>query len=217
MRCIKTLGLAALAATALIALVASSASAARVCSTSGIGETCNASHGKVYTGTIIAKNSGNVVVTATNPDNTTFTVTASEIHGDITNGSTGVGRIDRLTATGGSSAFCFGTLTGSTTASTTSPWSMTVSTTIEGVENTNGIMTIASGGLKFTCGFPAVECVYSFSNAKLHIDGSDTVGAARLTVNVLLTKTSGPEFTCGTSADWTGTYNITTPTTLMIE
>jgi hypothetical protein len=35
--------------------------------------------------------------------------------------------------------------------------------------------------------------------------------------NMLLEKKFGPELVCGTKADWSGTYTVSTPTSLYLE
>jgi len=70
----------------------------------------------------------------------------------------------------------------------------------------------------FTCtylGLP-VTCRYKTSNAQITVDGSDTEPKATAK-NVLLEKEEGNESVCGSKLDWTGTYNITTPSSLFIE
>ena len=216
MKYVKIMGLAAIAAMALMAVVAASASAnAKVCSTSGTGVACNAGHGNVYTGKVVAKvNASGTILTMTNPDNWTLKCSESVAEGEITNGSTGTGKIIKLTFGTCSSAFCFGAL------SETSPagWPATATTTTAGVIDTNGIMdvTINGNAIKFVCTFPQTTCEYSATTPQVHIKGS---GAApqMVATNISLTKTFGPEFTCGTNADWSGTYNVTTPVSLFIE
>ena len=220
MKYVKIMGLAALAAMALMAVVASSASAsAKVCSTAGTapptGVACLANHGNVYNGKVVAKvNASGAILTATNPDNTTVKCTESVAEGEITNGATGTGKITKLTFAGCSSAFCFGTLTATSPAG----WHATATTTTAGVIDTNGIMDVTINGNagKFVCSFPSTTCEYSATTPQLHIKGSDTA-PQMVATNISLTKTVGPEFTCGTSADWSGTYNVTTPTSLFIE
>jgi hypothetical protein len=140
--------------------------------------------------------------------------TSSAAEGEVTDPEKGAGKITKLTFSSCSSPFCFGSLTATTNAAA-SNWTVAISTTEE-KENTNGIMTVASGTGPFFCSFPEIDCNYSISNAKAHIDGSDTAPKMTAT-NVLLTKTSGPDFTCGTAGDWSGTYNITTPSSIFIE
>src|SRR3954454_18170493 len=181
MKYLKIIGLTAFAAMALMAVGASSASAAKVCSTtagSPAGAACKAGHGNVYNGPIVAKNVGNVILTvfnASNEDINTVTCTGSEAGGSITNGETGVGNLTKLTFTGCSSNIC-SSVSATTTASTTNPWSSSVRTDVEGVENTNGIMTTNNVTGQFICtflGFP-VTCKYEAASAETTVDGHDT-------------------------------------------
>jgi hypothetical protein len=217
MKYVKMLGLAALAAMAVMAVGAASASAsAKVCSTTSVGGVaCKAGHGTVYKGKIVAKvNATGAVLTATNPDNTTVKCTESTAEGEITNGETGTGKITKLTFGTCSSSFCFGTMTATSPAG----WPATATTTIPGTENTNGIMDVTINGFagKFSCTFPETVCEYSAAVPQLHVTGSDNAPVITAT-NIKLTKIAGPEFTCGKEGDWSGTYNVSTPSSLFIE
>lgn len=219
MKYLKLIVLAALAAMALMATAASPASAATVCSTAGTGESCGGSHGKIYTGPIVAKNVGNVVLTVTNSESkviNTVTCTSSEAGGSITNGETGEGDLTKLTFTSCSSTLC-SSVSASTTASTSNPWASSVRTDSE-VVDTNGIMTTNNVTGQFTCtflGFP-VTCKYKASAAETTVDGSDT--EPKITANNVTLENDGNTNTsvCGTDGDWTGTYKITTPSSLFI-
>jgi hypothetical protein len=218
MKHIKIIGLAALAM-ALMAVVASSASAAKICSTAGTGAACGAGHGKVYTGSIVGKNVGNVVLTVTSSeakDINTVTCTTSEAGGTITNGETGVGSINKMTFTGCSSNIC-SSVTASTNAAT-SPWASETATETA-VENTNGFMTSKNVTGTFVCtflGFP-VTCKYSAATAKTRIQGSDTEPKIIASGVTLTTEESSNASVCGATAHWTGTYRITTPSSLFVE
>lgn len=221
MKYLRIIGLAALAAMALTAFAASSASAAKVCSTSGTGAACGAGHGNVYSGAIVGKNVGNVVLKVTNSSGSvinTVTCTESEAAGEVTNGETGAGKLTKQTFGGCTSNVC-GATTASTTASTTNPWASSVRTEIEGTENTNGIMTVEGVTGSFTCkffGIP-VTCKYSTAKAEVKVDGSDTEPKITASNVALTLEEGGNESVCGKAGDWTGNYNITTPTSLFIE
>jgi hypothetical protein len=227
MKYLKLIGLAALAVTALMAIGASSASAnAKVCSTVTTNPpnteqptvACKSGHGVVYSGEIHAVNVGIVKLTATEPDNTTVECTTSTSQGTV-NGTTGSGTITTLTFSGCSSGFC-SAVGGHIVASAPGGWSATATTEITGTENTNGIMDVTINGNagKFECigGFVTTTCEYSATTPTMKIDGSDTEPKLTAT-NIPLTKTLGPESTCGKKADWTGTYKVTTPSSLFIE
>jgi hypothetical protein len=224
MKLVKVFGLAAMTAMALMAVIAASAAAnARVCSTEGTGTACAAGHGKVYSGTIRATVlSPGAILTATNSSGTsvsTVTCTGSEAEGTVTNGSTGTGQITKLTFTGCSSPSCE-TVTASSSASTGSPWPATATTTIPGTSNTNGIMDVTNPTGSFICRqfFIPVTCKFKAASAQVHITGSDvSEGARMVATNVPLSIEEGPESLCGAKADWSATYKVVTPKTLMIE
>jgi hypothetical protein len=224
MKHVKIIGLAALAVMAFMAVAASSASAsAKVCSTEGTGTACEAGHGKVYNGTIKATVlSPGAVLTATNSSGVsvaTVTCTGSEAEGQVTNGATGTGNITKLTFTGCSSPSCE-TVTASSSASAASPWPATATTTIPGTSNTNGIMDVTNPTGSFVCRqfFIPVTCKFKTSSAQVHITGSDSPEGARMVAtNVALSIEEGPESLCGAKADWSATYKVVTPKTLMIE
>jgi hypothetical protein len=218
MKYLKIIGLAALAAMALTAVVASSASAATVCSTAGTGASCGGSHGNIYAGKVVAKNSGNVVLTVTSGSGSTIntvTCTGSEAGGEITDGEKGTGLITTLDFTGCTSNIC-GAVTASTTASAATPWSASVAT--EGATvNTNGTMTVLKPTGVFSCTFLGVKvtCAYTTASAAVKVTGSDTAPKITAT-NVQLERESGSESVCGVKADWNGTYSITTPSSIFI-
>jgi hypothetical protein len=224
MKLVKAFCLAAMAALALTAVIAASASAnAKVCSTGAAGAACKAGHGNVYKGVVKGSVlSPGAVLTATNSSGTsvaTVTCTGSEAEGEITNGETGTGKITKLTFTSCSSPSCE-TVTASSSASAATPWTATASTTIAGTENTNGIMTVSNATGSFICRqfFVPVTCRFTATSAKVHITGSDVSEGARMVANnIPLAIEEGPESLCGAKADWTATYKITTPKTVMIE
>jgi hypothetical protein len=219
MKYLKIISIAALAAMALMAVAASSASAATICSTAGKGTACKSGHGNQYTGEVHAVNVGNVILKVTNSKKeviNTVTSTSSTVQGNITNSEEGIGNITSLTFAGLSSSLC-SSVTATTSASTTNPWPSTVATD-GATENTNGIMSTSNVTGSFTCtflGFP-VTCKYKTAKAETTVDGSDTEPKVTAT-EVSLEKEEGGESVCGTSADWSGTYKITTPSSLFIE
>jgi hypothetical protein len=205
--------LAALAVTAFMAISASAASAkAVVCSTAGTGTACAGSHGKQYTGKFVASNVGSIVLhtysdAAHTVNKNTTTCIGSVIEGEVT-GSTGTGKITRLTTTGCSSEACPGsTAHDSSTATTAAPWPATFTTGSGG----NGSVDITDPTKTFTCtvfGFP-FTCGYTTSSANMTVDGNHT--APILTANVTMIRHVGSPELCGTGARWTGTYKVTTP------
>jgi hypothetical protein len=217
----KIMGLVVvLSAMALMAVTASSASAiTKICSTAGSGTACTSGHGSVYKGKIAAKNVGNVILSVTNSSNSvinTVTSTSSEVEGEVTDGELGVGKITKMTFSGLSSSLC-SSVTATTTASTANPWPSTVATD-GATETTNGIMTTEKVTGSFTCTFLGlpVTCKYFTSKAVTTIDGNDTEPKVTAT-GVGLEWEEGNQSVCGTHADWTGTYKVTTPSSLFIE
>jgi hypothetical protein len=223
MKYVKIIGLMAVAAMALTAMFAASASAnSKTCSTAASTHTpttaCGAGHGNVYQGAFDAtlEAGTQAVLTATNPDNTTVKCTESTVQGTIANGTTGTGTITKLSFGGCSSGFC-SLLGGKVTAEgTTYPWASTATTTTAGVNNGNGTLDVTNAAGKFVCSAGPTVCEYTAATASVDITGSDTAPTAKAT-NVALTKTVGPEFTCGTTGDWSGAYIVTTPSSFWVE
>ena len=220
MKYLKIIGLVA-AAMALMAVVAASASAsAKVCSTSGTGASCGGSHGNVYKGAVVAKNVGNVVLTVTNSSGSTIntvTCTGSEAGGEITNGETGTGKINKLTFSSCTSNIC-GAVHATTNAATVAGnWAATATTEIAGTVNTNGTMDVTNPTGTFSCTFLGIQvsCHYTTASAKVGIDGSDT-DPLITAKGVTLTGSGSNASVCGTSAHWTGTYTVSTPSSLFI-
>jgi hypothetical protein len=220
MKYLKIIGLAALAAMALTAFAASSASAATtICSTTGTGSACKSGHGNIYTGSVVAKNSGNVILSVTNKSGSvinTVTSTSSEVQGTV-NGATATGNITKMTFAGLSSSLC-SSVTATTTASEANPWPSTVTTELA-TENTNGIMTTSNVTGSFTCTFLGlpVTCKYKTSSAKTKVVGSDTEPKVVAESISLEADENNNESVCGVAADWKGTYKVSTPASLFVE
>jgi hypothetical protein len=218
MKYLKIIGLAALAAMALMAVVAASASAnAKVCSTTGTGAECGAGHGKVYKGAIVAKNVGNVILKVTNSSGSTIntvTCTSSEAGGEITNGETGTGNINKLTFSSCTSNIC-GAVHATSNAAT-AKWAATATTEKAGTVNTNGLMHVTNPTGTFSCTFLGinVSCHYTAATATVGVDGGhDPLITAQ---GVTLTGSGSNASVCGTSAHWTGTYTVSTPASLFV-
>jgi hypothetical protein len=227
MKYVKMIGLVALAAMALMAVSAASASAnAKVCSTTtGSPNTeipnvaCLSGHGVVYSGPISASlvAGTNAVLKATNSSGSTVTevkCSQSTSSGTI-NGTTGSGSISTLTFGTCSSEQC---PSGVVASSTGTPYAATA-TTDGATINTNGILDVTNAAGKFECKgtiVGTVTCSYTAALAQPTIDGSDT--APRMTAsNIALARSGGLEFLCGAKADWTASYNVTTPSSLFVE
>jgi len=209
---LKIIGLAALAM-ALMAFAASSASA-KVCATTGTGEACTT--GKVYSGAIEAtlKTGTSATLTATNSSGSsvsTVTCTSSTVKGTVT-GSTGAGKISSFTFATCSSAACPNGVTASTTASTTNEWPAQATATGSG----NGTLAVEKVEGSFVCGtiLGNITCTYKTAKATTTVTGGEPAHVTA--TSIPLERVSGAEATCGTKADWSGTYVVTNPASLWV-
>lgn len=222
MKYAKTLLLMAVAALTLIAILAPSASAnAKVCSTAATAHTpttaCAAGHGWVYQGSVVTtlQPETSASLTATKPDNTTIKCTEATFAGSVTNGTTGTGNVTKLTFGSCSSAFC--SLLGGkiSVEGTKLPWSATGTTTSAGINNGNGTLDMFNGAGKLVCSAGPTVCEYSTPNASIDFTGGEP--ASGQITSAPAPKISGPEFTCGTEADVSGSVNVTTPSSIWVE
>jgi hypothetical protein len=212
---LKIIGLVALSAMALMAFAASSVSA-KVCSTSGTGEACTS--GKVYTGEIDAslKTGTSATLTATNSSGSsvsTVTCTSSTVKGVVTNGSLGTGDITSMTFASCSSAACSNGVTATTTAGTgEKQWPAQATATGGG----NGTLAVEKVEGSFVCGtiLGNITCTYKTAKATTTVTGGEPAHVTA--TNIPLERVSGAEATCGTKADWSGTYVVTTPASLWL-
>lgn len=218
MKHLKILGLAVVSALALMAVLGVAAAAAaedaKICSTSGVGESCGTGHGNVYTGpvTAVLRNGTTEPATLTSGF-ITVKCTTSHAEGNITNGVNGHGNLTSLTFSGCTSGL--GSCTAKTTASSTNPWTVTV--TKDGAPNAlMDVLSKVTG--EFTCA--GITCKYitetAGSKGEITIDGGtatreDAIITAK---EVPLTKEEGSSSLCSNEAKWTGNYTVTTPATL---
>jgi hypothetical protein len=215
MNLIKLLALVTVV-TALMAAMATSASAsAKICSTAGTGEACQAGHGKVYTGAISGSLSvgSNAVFTAS----VTITCKKSTTSGSISSGVSGTGSITSLTFSECSSGI-FGACTFTTTASAANPYPATATT--DGTStSTNGWLDLSKVTLSFTCAGSTCKWEKGSSNNEITIDGSDTT-TAKLTLSMSTTLEPNQPGFCGaadSNMTWEATYTIATPDTVIVE
>jgi hypothetical protein len=209
----KMLGLAAIAAMSLMAVVGAGTASARICSTSGAGVACGTGHGFEYvTGTFHADLAAGANTTFTSGF-ITVTCTTSTAHGEVTNAGTGTADIDALTfanCTDQSGNAC----TASSTASGTNKWHTTITSDGSG---TNGTMVMNNVTLETNCA--GVSCKYMAAEAgskgEIVVTGSDTDPKSDAT-KVPLTKDTGSNFLCSSTATWSWEYTFTTPTSLFI-
>jgi hypothetical protein len=206
---------AAVLASVIVALLASPA-AAKVCSSAGSGEACAGTHGQTYTGALEAslKTSTSATFTFTNSQGGTvgtWTCTSSTIKGSI-NGGTGAGNISSFTFSSCSSAACPNGVTMSTTAGSTNLWPTQATTGTP----PGGTFSIEKIGIHTICGTILGTVPCDFTTAKTSMNLSGGAPAHVTATNWPLTKTAGNEATCGTKADFSGTYVFSSPTTLYL-
>ena len=217
---LKMIGLAAVAAMALMAFGASSASATIVCSGEGTGAACAGTHGNIYGSAekpavieASLKAGTSATLTATNSSGgsvSTVTCTTSVVKGTV-NGANGAGSINSFTFSNCSSSVC-STVTASTTASSSNLWPAQATTGTA----PNGTLTVKNIDGEFICGtfLGDITCRYTAAEAKTTVTGGKPAHVTA--TNIKLTKTVGPSATCGESADWSGTYVVTKPTSLYL-
>lgn len=220
MKHVKILGLAAMAVLALTAVAASSASATVLCTNEAAhqnGVLCASPHGqtiKEKTPIIASLKTGTKAkLTATSSKGTSVaTVECSTSNVSGTMNPNGAGKINSFTFSNCASSSCPNGVTASTTASTSNEWTATAAWT----SGTSGTLTVNNVDGEFICGsiIGNVTCRYTAASASAAA-ASGTPATVTAT-NVSLTRTVGAESLCGAKADWSGTYVITTPSSLFI-
>lgn len=196
MKYAKILGLAALALAALMAF-AGTASATTLTSPSGT----------VYTGEIKSESEGSTSLKSSFIG--TVTCSGSTVKGKVESHGTGVtaaGKIAELTFSG-----CSG---GSPTSPVAKPGTLEVhgtTTTGNGTLTSNGAEVIVHNTLAGTCTF-----VTSNSDIGTLTGSNVTGGNATLDISGVAVRTNGSGF-CGESATWSGSYKVTSPSTLEVH
>lgn len=87
-------------------------------------------------------------------------------------------------------------------------------------ESANGNGTLTSSGTEVTVLFSGFHCIFSTSNTDLGtITGSQvTEDNATLDIAATIPRTGGSSGVfCGTTAQWTGSYKVTNPSTLIVD
>lgn len=201
MKWIKNLILAAIAAAAFMAFLgAGTASATQLCATSGAGTEC--------AGTGKFEYSGNITGTSTNATLATnlANVVCDDSHTTIVaNSSTGAPILGEVTAL---------SFTGCRTEVTLVPCTVTVknlpySGSLEG--KTLTVTDAVGAGAKVVCG-EVISCEFLTKSANLAItNGSPTVAVAK---EVALSHETGA--ICPSTATWSATYSVTSPTGLTV-
>ena len=196
MKYVKMLGLAALAAALMAFVVAGTASATTL---TGAGGTT------LGTGTsIAAENEGTVTL---HPPIGDIECKKSSVSGKTSNaGGAGVeveGAIEALSFTE-----CNATVTVLAKGSLK----------IKGTGSNNGSLT--SSGTEVTVEFAGFHCIFKTSNTGLGtVTGSATTGGnATLDISATIPRTGGRSGAfCGSTAQWTGAYKVTSPSTLNMD
>jgi hypothetical protein len=213
MKKLSMFGLAAIAALALMAVIGASAASAKVCSTSGTGESCGTGHGNLYTGKIVATLSTPSVARLVSGF-ITVTCGESTVEGEITNASTGTGDITKMTFGDCHSNLntTSGSCTASTSASSTNKWPASVAVTTA----PNGTMTVENITGTFVCNAlgSTSTCHYEAAKASVAVNGGEP--ATVVATNVGLAREGTNSASCSASATWSGTYTVTTPTSIFI-
>ncbi|MGN6663151.1 MAG: hypothetical protein ACTHK6_02915 [Solirubrobacterales bacterium] len=199
MKYVKMLGLAAIAAAALMAFVGAGSASAATTLTCGPNTLCPAetqihavSEGKA----VLDAPFGNVECESTVQGHTTNAAGSND------------GPITAL----------LWSACGNDKVETLANGSLTIETQ-EASPNNNG--TLKSTGAKVTVVHLGVHCIYETSNTDLGtVTGSanTTSGRATLDIAALIPRVGGTSGSlCGANAPWTGSYEITTPTTLNVD
>jgi|SRR5215203_1329459 len=225
MKRMNLLMLAALTALAAMAVVASPASAsATVCTKDAALQdiaVCEGDHGnhlKIGSKISASLTTGtNAVLTVTNADGSTnrvVTCTASSVGGELTT-TTGGGNITSLTFTNCSSPNCTGVSASAPRTGKSFPWASTATP----LPVTNGQLHVTGPSGKFTatCFFITATCEYETSSATVEVTNSTSTTKPIIHAKAVpLTRVAGAESICGTKADWTAQYTVSSPATLTI-
>jgi hypothetical protein len=204
MKYVKMLGLAAVAAAALMAWVgAGTASATEI--------TCGTTHHtRCAVGQTIHADSIGVAVLDAPFGNVEC---ESTVAGPVSDAGSSV-----TTARGNITTLDW-TNCGGDTVHTLASGSLEIHTDPPNGSNTgNGILT--SSGARVTVVHLGVHCIFETNNTEIGtVTGSTNTGHhAILHINAIIPRVGGGGGVfCGSSAPWTGTYTVTTPTTLVIH
>jgi len=222
MKLVKMLGLVALAAMATMAVVASSASASATICTNDVAHQdiaiCEGTHGKhLKIGSAInaALAPGtHATLTVTNGSGGTVRIVTckkSTATGALTSTTGGI-NITGLTFTECESAGCSNVTAVAPRTGKTFPWAGTVTKT----SGTDGLLHVTGPSGKFTatCLGITATCEYETSSATVTAKGG--APGQLIATAVPLELKAGVAFICGAKADWTATYNISTPTSVFV-
>jgi hypothetical protein len=187
MKYMKMLGLLAVAAAALMAFAAT-ASATTVTSPKNT----------TYTGTIKAESEGST--TLHGPAD--VTCGKSTVEGSVEQHGTGV-------TVKGASKISFSECGKETHVTVEKGGSLEL--------HSNGDLTSSGAAVKVEFTALGLTCVYTTSGTKVGtFTGSDTTNATLDIDSAAIPRTEG-SFFCGSSGEWTGSYKVTTPSTLSVD
>ncbi|HKF82436.1 MAG TPA: hypothetical protein VKB23_05700 [Solirubrobacterales bacterium] len=199
MKYVKMLGLLALAATALFAFAASASAT-----------TLTSPKGTTYTGSIKAASEGHAITHDTSGLGITLECNVS---------------VESTVVSHGSSVTVKSNVSSLTWTNCTNNWSTTTLKTgsfethpITGTDND----TTTWSGAEWTAkqSTTGLHCIYSTANTDIGTLTSSTVtgGNATLDIAATITRTGGSSgFFCGTAVQWTGSFKVSTPSTLYVD
>jgi hypothetical protein len=210
MKCLKALGLAAVAAAALMALAGSTSASADVLCTANNTPECPA--GKTVTSIDFTLKSGNKVIVATTAGETLVTCTESSLNVSIEKQGEGVepeGSFTKENLTWGGCSTTVDTIKGGTSNAKTR-----ISKNAKGDEVHTVTVKVFEGD--FTVSILGVSCTYGAGASGIGL-GDLTVGEpAVLEVSTVVNKTAG-SFLCPSSVGLTANYQITNHTGLWVS
>lgn len=198
MKYVKMLGLLAVAAAALMAFTGTASAT-----------TATSPKGTVYTGTYRAEAEGETTLHGP----ATITCNKSTVEGKVEQHGSGV------TTTGKVSSLTF-TECGANHVTVLKTGTLEAHATVSG-DNADGTLTSSGGELSLQITSLGITCVYSTANTDIGTGTltSSTTTGGNATIDVAsaaIPRTGGSIF-CGSSGIWTGSYKVTTPSTLYID
>ena len=199
MKYVKVLGLLAVAAAALMAFVATASAT-----------TATSPKGTVYTGALKGETEG-----------------ATTLHGvvDITCNQAAVeGKVEQhgsgTTAAGNISSLTFSEC-GSNHVTVKTAGSLEAHATAVKGEDSDGTLTSTGAEVSIQITSLSITCVYTTNNSDIGTgtltSSTTTGGNATIDVESTAIPRTGGSFFCGSSAEWTGSIRVVTPSTLYID
>ncbi|HMI82224.1 MAG TPA: hypothetical protein VK480_10590 [Solirubrobacterales bacterium] len=161
------------------------------------------SNGALYTGTIEAESEGSTTLDGP----TSITCSNSTVKGSVESHGNSV------TAEGAISTLTFTSCNQHVTVEAKG------SLIVHEIGNSNGTLTSNGAAVKVVITSLGMTCEYSTSNTDIGtLTGSTTTGGnATLDIDSSSIPRTGGSFFCGSSAEWTGSYKVTSPSNLRAE